>query len=171
MDNFTHFVSQANCYSTGSNPCQFPIERDIIQLDDFFQFLFESTIPSPRHFYMTVNSSSHSPVYETTSEDKSPPKLPRVIFFSICILLIISLENIFWSVSTNCISASFYVVFNPPYPFLLALITRVNLVIGPSNLHHAVLLFIKHVYSLYILPSLRYLIFPYLSNFISLNLS
>ena len=55
----------------------------------------------PTNFHMNVNLSSQYPVYETTSEDNSPPKLPLVILFSVYISLIITLEKLF-SVWTNC---------------------------------------------------------------------
>ena len=43
--------------------------------------------------------------------------------------------------------------------------------IEPFNLHHSGILFTEHVYILYILPSLRYQLFPYLTPFIFLNLT
>ena len=39
----------------------------------------------PANFQMTLKSSSHYPVYETTSEDNPPPKLSRkiILFLSV----------------------------------------------------------------------------------------
>ena len=54
----------------------------------------------PAIYQMIMISSSHHSVSETAYEDKYPPKLSRVIFF-VCKLLIISIENLFSSVSTN----------------------------------------------------------------------
>ena len=50
LDNFIQFVPQASYDLTESTPHQFPIERDIVQLEEFTRFLSGSTEPSPRQF-------------------------------------------------------------------------------------------------------------------------
>ena len=50
LDDFTRFVFQASYDSTWSFSRQFPIDRDIIQLEDFIPFLSDSTKPSPLKF-------------------------------------------------------------------------------------------------------------------------
>ena len=94
LDDFTRFVSWASYDLDWSTTHQFPIENYVIQLDDFTQFLYESTKPSPWNFQMNVKWYSHSPVSENTSEDNSPPKLSCKIIFFVCGLIIISLEYI-----------------------------------------------------------------------------
>ena len=66
--------------------------------------------------------------------------------------LVISLDNILFFVSTNCSRTSLLVDIHPPYPFFLALLTRVHLVIDPFTLHRVVFIFTVQVY-IYILHS------------------
>ena len=90
---------------------------------------------------MSMISSSHSPVSETTFEYNSLPKtLPCDNFIFVCRLLRISLEKLFFSVSSNCSGDSFYVGVHPFSPFFVVLLTGLHLVIDSFNLHHAVIL-------------------------------
>ena len=79
LDGFTIFVSQASYYLTQYTPCQFLIERDIIQSDEFILFLFKSTIHYPCQFsdYHGVIQSLSGLL--NTSKYNSPQKLYRVI--------------------------------------------------------------------------------------------
>ena len=84
-------------------------------------------------------------------------------------LFIISSENIFSRFPTNCGRYTFLGMCHTLYPFLLALLTVVHMVIETFNHHRTILLFTEHVYIIYILTSLRYQLFSYHPPFISLN--
>ena len=80
------------------------------ELDDSSPYVPRKRFPrnpskSPPTFQLNGTSSSHTQSVVTASEDNPPPKYPARSFFVIR-YLIISLENIFFSFSTNCIRYS-----------------------------------------------------------------
>ena len=114
-----HFVKRGSSWTTSPGFYLGPVMITLDLLTTNFQFTGMSpgctTWTSfflgwlnllPAIFQMTVKSSSHSTVSETTSKYNSHQKSPARFFF-VCRLLIIFLENIFFSVSTNCSRAIF----------------------------------------------------------------
>ena len=75
--------------------------------------------------------------------------LARLLSFS-SRTIIISLENLFSTVLTNCSRNSFWVDVHTPYPFFLAIIIGVHMVIYPFTLHRSIFIFTVQVY-IYIL--------------------
>ena len=87
LDDLTWFLSRTSYDLTRCTPCQLPISCDVIQLDNFTLFVFETLMNwlylLPTNFQMTVNPSSHTPAVETTSNDNPQPKLYHaIILFS-----------------------------------------------------------------------------------------
>ena len=132
-----------------------------MELDDFTMYvpctsILSDPIHSPPTFWLKVTPSRHTPAVELYPKIITRQKYPARSFVFSCRSLTIFLENIS-SASTNCSRDSFQIGVQYPYPFLLILFIRVNLVIykflPPSRppLHSTILhIYISIYLSIYI---------------------